>query len=500
MEDITKSLITINASLAKIEKQIAIGEKILVLKINISEREKIIKFLLDNVDLSVLLISRYYDLKNYQLEKFKNQLDWRSIEYNTNTNWTVEFIEKFGSKLDWESPKFVENQDIVWSIELVYVVMQKFKYGFNGMLIRNVKLPWVEIMTKYKKAISWDILNDWHLPMPEEIIELHKEKLDWKKTSRNSAVATHPWSLEFMEKYSNKWDWYDLSNNQSLPWSIQLIEKFVDKWDWHSLSYNTSILWTSDFIEKHKERWFWPALSGNISLPWSEEFIEKFIKKWSWSDLSENNTLPWTQKLVEKYDEKWHWARLSRNTKLPLTENLILKYIDKWHWNDLISNNSFPSRMEFIVKLLDGWKQCYLSPLFNSRNFPWSIELFEYFKEKIMLDNVSYHKGIILSMEIIDKYPSFWNWRSLSQNESIIWTDDLIEKYKDKWHWEGLSQNKNFPWSFKLFQKYSNMYLIDTPMFFSYDFIYEKIFKEHLNDKIVDEVMDVIQNQKKRNL
>lgn len=49
MEENNKSLIIVNSSLAKIEKQIAIGDKLLRLQISNIERESIRKFLIEIV-------------------------------------------------------------------------------------------------------------------------------------------------------------------------------------------------------------------------------------------------------------------------------------------------------------------------------------------------------------------------------------------------------------------------------------------------------------------
>ncbi len=48
-------------------------------------------------------------------------------------------------------------------------------------------------------------------------------------------IKSLPWSLAFIEKYEDKWDWKELSENEALPWSLELIERFEDKWDWRGV-------------------------------------------------------------------------------------------------------------------------------------------------------------------------------------------------------------------------------------------------------------------------
>ena len=56
--------------------------------------------------------------------------------------------------------------------------------------------------------------------------------------SGNTAL---PWSIDFIERYKERWDWRRLSENEALPWSIDFIERYEERWDWKSLSRNTSI-------------------------------------------------------------------------------------------------------------------------------------------------------------------------------------------------------------------------------------------------------------------
>ena len=46
-----------------------------------------------------------------------------------------------------------------------------------------------------------------------------------------------------------------LSQNKFLPWSVELIERFTDKWEWTLLSSNGSLPWSLEFIEKFPRIW-----------------------------------------------------------------------------------------------------------------------------------------------------------------------------------------------------------------------------------------------------
>ena len=42
-----------------------------------------------------------------------------------------------------------------------------------------------------------------------------------------------------------------LSLNQALPWSIDFIERFQDRWDWDNLSWNEALPWSEDLFDRN---------------------------------------------------------------------------------------------------------------------------------------------------------------------------------------------------------------------------------------------------------
>jgi len=54
---------------------------------------------------------------------------------------------------------------------------------------------------------------------------------------------------QITDKYKGKSKWEKLSRDESLPWSIELIEKFENKLDWYWLSENEGLS-----FDEHKKR------------------------------------------------------------------------------------------------------------------------------------------------------------------------------------------------------------------------------------------------------
>ena len=123
-------------------------------------------------------------------------------------------------------------------------------------------------------------------------------------------MATKVLSNEFMQKIMNEEAWKDLSND--FNWSETLLEKYQDKVDWNEISENRSIRWTVPMIQKFKNRINWELFSEYIG----EE------------SLSEN--------ILEAFKDKWNWHKLSSNVEVPLSYDLLDKYADLWDWEEII--------------------------------------------------------------------------------------------------------------------------------------------------------------------
>ena len=116
-------------------------------------------------------------------------------------------------------------------------------------------------------------------------------------------------SNEFMQKISTDEAWKELSGTYS--WSESLLEKYQDRVDWHDVSENPFILWTIPMIQKFKNRIDWDKFSRHARTETlTEAFIDAFKDKWNWPELSENSAMELTHELLEKYADKWNWETI----------------------------------------------------------------------------------------------------------------------------------------------------------------------------------------------
>ena len=117
-------------------------------------------------------------------------------------------------------------------------------------------------------------------------------------------MATKTLSNDFMQRIADEGAWKELSRD--LNWTEALLEKFQDKIDWQELSENRNILWTIPMLQKFKHRINWDKLSRYADEKvLTENCIETFKEKWNWSELSNNYSI--TNQLLEKFADKWDW-------------------------------------------------------------------------------------------------------------------------------------------------------------------------------------------------
>lgn len=122
-------------------------------------------------------------------------------------------------------------------------------------------------------------------------------------------MATKTLSNEFMQNIATEEAWKELSSE--FNWSEALLEKYQDKVDWDEISENRYIQWTVPMMQKFQKKINWNILSASINEDiLTEGMIEAFKNQWNWHELSANWGLKLTHEIIEKYADKWDWEQL----------------------------------------------------------------------------------------------------------------------------------------------------------------------------------------------
>lgn len=102
---------------------------------------------------------------------------------------------------------------------------------------------------------AWKELSG-NYPWSEALLERFKDKVDWDAVSGNRDVA---WTVSMLEKFKKRINWSRLSGNCSKSMLIpEVIELFKDRWDWKELSENSDL--PIETIRKMADYIDWKAL------------------------------------------------------------------------------------------------------------------------------------------------------------------------------------------------------------------------------------------------
>lgn len=104
--------------------------------------------------------------------------------------------------------------------------------------------------------------------------------------------------------------WCELSSE--IAWNEELLEKFKDKVNWQEISNNDKILWTPSMLEKFREYIDWGTLSGssNVSIVENYAILEQFKNDLNWHELTSNYAVSMNYELIDRFADLWDWGKL----------------------------------------------------------------------------------------------------------------------------------------------------------------------------------------------
>lgn len=178
------------------------------------------------------------------IEKFEDYWDWSALSKNSNISWTEPLIDKYQKSLNWQNLSYHPNAD--FSIKYLESNLDKFDiYGLS----RNRKIGWNdELISKYENdlnfsnyGLSWNNTLSWS----KELLDKYRSKWSWSGISSNYGI---PWTEQLIDYFSEELIWgrndnieqdsadashrsngFCLSNNPKLPWSLEFIEKYKNR-------------------------------------------------------------------------------------------------------------------------------------------------------------------------------------------------------------------------------------------------------------------------------
>lgn len=224
-------------------------------------------FALKYSDLFINIISNNYPLSYSLFEKYKGKLNWTGLSNNPHLFWSTELIEKYEEKWDWKM--LTSNESLPWTPELLE--KYKDKWDWTMLLYKKSILEdlwdcrqWRDEWCSKMKALwgenwEWKISksrgNANKLTVAQDLRskDLLSNESDEKASlvilfldrddTTDLLIKSRQWDTESFEKFKThkEWFWKGLSANEQVTWSLEFIEKYMDKWNINELARNKSV-------------------------------------------------------------------------------------------------------------------------------------------------------------------------------------------------------------------------------------------------------------------
>ena len=380
---------------------------------------------------------------------------WNYYFLSKNPNLTEEFILKYPNQ-NWNIDYLIENNKIT-----DFNTLSKFKYIDEYIIYHYPNKPWdwewliENIEINIEKYISLELIKKY-------LCKWNYYELSKNPNLTEEFILKYPyrhWDIDYLIDNNKITDFNTLSKFKYI--NEKIIDKYPDKpWDWEWLIQNTNIcikkFISVNLIEKYENRQNYYKLSKDQNL--TEKFILKYPhQNWDIIYLIKNNKITDFKALskfkyinyviIDEYPDKpWDWGWLNENINFEIERyiplNLIKKYSYSWVYYYLSKNQNLTE--EFILK-------------HPSQN--WDIDYL--IENNKITDFNTLSKFINIDQKIINNYPNKpWDWEWLIQNTNINVEKyiplNLIEKYLYKWDYQLLSKNPNLTKEFIL--KYPYQY------------------------------------------
>lgn len=225
------------------------------------------------------------------LDSYGNNLHWSELSLNKGLPWSDDLIEKYFNKWDWGALSV--NRALPWSQEFIEKYNDKF-YLLD--LASNIGLRENGVLIDIEKDLDLSSINGFVPYYTRKNSNVHDYTPPINIWDYLSYCPSIKWNEDLILKFSNKWDWAQISKNKSIPWSKFLVEKFFNKLDWSLLSDTLIEYGNLGLIDLYQNKIDWSYVSENPKL--TNEIIKKFAHKFDWYALAYNDGIIWDNDLI----------------------------------------------------------------------------------------------------------------------------------------------------------------------------------------------------------
>ena len=314
---------------------------------------EIVDFVKDK--LSWFMFTQIFPLENSveMLDRYSECLDFKIISFDWKLPWTPELLERHATKWVYVYLTHRLTSDVNTD-KNVLKTLQKIDpkgYIFGKMISNRYRKPPIiepdpELIERKQRLSQSDS------PLEGEDLLFGVEVFGIDDLAFNPRVK---WTSGLIDYLSDRHDWPAIFGNTQMPVTEALIEKYIDKIPFgknegkifviDGISLNEQLPWSVPFIKKFRDHWNWKQLSLNYSIPRTEEMLESFADLWDWEIICCSWGKFWSPERIRKYADRLCWTGLSQNIKIKFTPELLEEFEGKWDTEALQKNKAFKKQV-----------------------------------------------------------------------------------------------------------------------------------------------------------
>jgi len=373
------------------------------------ERERILKRILENLNIKYKDVSTYSYIFNYLICRTYNQ-NWTTMDYMRNTeiaNWNFRGSLSYYIIRDFGIDTVLNNLDLNWNIENNFWIISNISIDY---ILNNPNIKWnMYAVCKHNPSVTIKHMNDYQIlidchhynylldvPLIQKYIKWYIQPIEPNTAETENYIFTaevDPILISYKNIWNKIYNKYLLHpnidhlssdpnltidiilKNHKLAWNLKLVYNNlnIDKalylskiekcgaseyatisdilnypyynWDFSRLSSNSNIK-LIDIENNLHLPWNWKCISQNKNL--TMDFIKKHIdKNFCWKEISKHDNIT-VEHIQENPEYPWDYEYISEN--INLTVNFILQNQDK-NWNIIkLSNNQLTYNKEYIYQ------------------------------------------------------------------------------------------------------------------------------------------------------
>ena len=245
------------------------------------------------------------------LDKSDITWDWAALSTRTDLKYNEDFILKIWQKpMDWVSISRMNS-----FTPSINVLSKISDFDLDWDAISQSNLLSKDVLYQYRDKLNWKYISQSKTfqQLGIEFFRKYRTYLDWSIISNSTYFSL---SIENLIEFKDSIDWKIINQRKDLKYTNILLDNFADYINWTEASKANTIDFSIPFVKKHIDRWDWWALFEN---PLIIEDADKY--KSSFKD--KLNGIKFIERFSDSNPKVYHFAHLFNAVSIIKTRKIL---------------------------------------------------------------------------------------------------------------------------------------------------------------------------------